>query len=78
MLTYTVTNIHHHSDKTHTKLHLQKRGGCFVTRATTSASTTGMPLALKRLETVLFPDAMPPVSPTILIPLSAPTKVESF
>jgi hypothetical protein len=37
------------------------------TRATTSASTTGMPWDLKRLETVLFPEAIPPVSPTILI-----------
>ena len=32
-----------------------------------SASTTGTSLALKRLETVLFPDEIPPVSPTILI-----------
>ena len=38
-----------------------------LTRATTSASTTGKPLDLKRLETVLFPVAIPPVNPIILI-----------
>lgn len=32
-----------------------------------SASTTGIPWALKRLETVLFPELMPPVNPTILM-----------
>jgi hypothetical protein len=37
------------------------------TRAMTSASTTGMPWDLNRLETVLFPEEIPPVSPTILI-----------
>ena len=37
------------------------------TRAMTSASTTGMWLYLNMEETVLFPDAIPPVSPTILI-----------
>lgn len=37
------------------------------TRATRSASTTGIPWDLKRLETVRFPDAIPPVNPTILI-----------
>lgn len=34
----------------------------------TSASTTGTPLDLNRSEMVLFPDAIPPVNPTILIP----------
>jgi hypothetical protein len=38
------------------------------TRATTSASTTGMSCDLNKLETVLLPLAIPPVSPTILIP----------
>jgi hypothetical protein len=32
-----------------------------------SASTTGTPEDLKRLDTVLFPDAIPPVKPTNLI-----------
>lgn len=37
------------------------------TRATTSASTTGMPRDLKRPEMVLFPEEIPPVSPMTLI-----------
>jgi hypothetical protein len=43
--------------------------GCFLvlTRATMSASTTGTPADLKRLDTVLFPEAIPPVKPTNLI-----------
>jgi hypothetical protein len=32
-----------------------------------SASTMGTPASLKRLDTVLFPDAIPPVRPTSLI-----------
>ena len=49
------------------------------TRAMRSASTIGMSWALKRLDTVLFPDEIPPVRPTILIlPLSAKSKIVEF
>jgi hypothetical protein len=45
----------------------RKKEKGILTLATISASTTGMSWDLKRLETVLFPDEIPPVNPTILI-----------
>lgn len=59
--------------------HKKKKKRDKHTRAMRSASTIGMPWALKRLDTVLFPDEIPPVRPTILIlPLSANQRLCSF
>lgn len=58
---------------------LHMKEGDEHTRAMRSASTIGMSWALKRLDTVLFPDEIPPVRPTILIlALSAKSKIGVF